>query len=79
MKLCLLRNYFSLHYFRPFDIYGLGIEEAKTTSEEYEDRVRFFAEECDYLAGFQVQSQYMFIEIFKSCMSPLFCSIGAPF
>jgi len=32
----------------------LGIEEAKSTSEEYEDRVRFFAEECDYLAGFQV-------------------------
>ena len=37
----------------------MGIEEAKTTSEEYEDRVRFFAEECDYLAGFQVQNFYM--------------------
>jgi hypothetical protein len=41
-------------FLRPFDIHGLGIEEAKTTSEEYEDRIRFFAEECDYLEGFQV-------------------------
>ncbi len=59
-----------VYYFRPFDIYGLGIEEAKTTSEEYEDRVRFFAEECDYLAGFQVLINFIFTESVLIATSP---------
>jgi hypothetical protein len=25
------------------------VDEAKATFDEYEDRIRFFAEECDYL------------------------------
>ena len=39
---------------RPFDIFGLGVDEAKSCFDDYEDRVRFFAEECDYLEGVQM-------------------------
>ena len=36
---------------RPFDIFGLGLNYDDLT-ETIEDRIRFFAEEADYLRGF---------------------------
>jgi len=38
---------------RPFDIFGLGYN-YEILAEEVEDHVRFFAEEADYLKGFQL-------------------------
>jgi len=38
----------------PFDTYGLGYNASADLLEEIEDRVRYFAEECDSLKGFHL-------------------------
>jgi len=45
----------------PFDMWGLGRgawKDSRGLGEELEDRLRFFAEECDNLGGFQVVADY---------------------
>ena len=38
----------------PFDVYGFGTNAWNAISDEFEDRLRFFAEEADFLKGFQL-------------------------
>jgi len=45
----------------PFDMWGLGRgawKDSRGLGDEMEDRLRFFAEECDNLGGFQVVADY---------------------
>ena len=34
--------------------FGVGQDEYKQLEEDFEDNLHFWAEECDYLEGFQV-------------------------
>lgn len=39
---------------QPFDIYSQGDELWSFEGEEFEDRIRWFAENCDRLLGFNI-------------------------
>lgn len=49
----ILREYQHRNQVQPFDVFGLG-RECWRREEEIEDRIRYFAEEADSVAGFQL-------------------------
>lgn len=39
---------------QPFDVYNQGEELWASEGEEFEDRIRWFAEDCDHMTGFNI-------------------------
>ncbi|XP_041361041.1 protein misato homolog 1-like [Gigantopelta aegis] len=53
---CMLQDYSHKNEAQPFDVYSMGVQSCQNADffDDFEDRLRFFVEDCDQMQGFHI-------------------------